>query len=311
MDEQTKTNLFFSLKIVGIAYMFVIVAYIGMFAGWDPRYTQIVGAGCTVAFIVLVAMDYVNAVRKISEGHPVRLILLTGLNTFKEVDTAVIDYKLVDQKTEKILDVKLREDEPPEKIPIGRFVYEVSLISPVTLEFGEKETKARKAIIICPAPFKYVFMPYSQVELMTLRNIMRMPAARIVAEVIDYEEDEPKPVLLVVDSAFHSMMRRMNLEFPEFSKEDILEGIRQAHIQNIIALKGELEAKDSVLKAQSKIMKTVEKEAKKLAVKLYEIQNEKLTPIVSFRAPWAKIAIAFVAGMLIVLVLIRFGVIPR
>lgn len=309
MDSMTKTNLIFTLKIVGLAYVFVIISYLGMFLGWNPEFTKTVGIAGTVAFIVMVIADYVNAIQKIVGGHPVRFTLLTSLNTFKEVDTSITEFKLIDRMTEEIKEIRINEEET-DKVPVGRYVYEVTFISPIELDINDKEVKARKAIIVCNAPFKYVFAPYSRVELMTLRNIVRVPASRITAEVIDYEEDEPKPVLLVVDSAFHSLMRRMKLEMPEFSKKDVLEAVKKAHMQNVLTLKGEIETKDAVIQSQLKLMKTVDKEAKKLALKFYELQREKLAPVVVNKKDVIKKAgIAAAAIVFIILLLIRFGVI--
>ena len=227
------------------------------------------------------------------------------MTTQRTIDTSIVARELLDQKTDKIIEVEIEGKK--EKIPMGRFIYLVEFIEPISIEFGHKNIEAKRATLILPAPFEYVFMRFDEMELMLLRNMITAPAAWIAANVVDFEIDENIPILVVVDSGFHNMLRRMKMEFPEFTKKDILEGARKTYISEVIALKKELETQSALLEGLIKTSRKTQRSAEMLARRIYEAQYTEMAPKISIKSVnWKKAAPYIALAIIALLILLRF-----
>jgi len=297
------------IKMIAVLYaptlFFIYSPRLGIVYPWNALGTIVM---LFILIMTLVA-DHVQAMKKVTAGTPVKMTLFTSLTSQRTVDNSIIKKKLLDQKTDKILEVKIGGEK--EKIPIGRFIYLVRFIEPISFEIGDREVKAEKATLILPAPFEYVFMKFDEVELMVLRNIITVSAAWIAAEVIDYRDLEEIPILVVVDSGFHCLLRRMKMEFPEFTKKDILEGVRVTHTSKVIELKKELETKDALLEGLLKTYAKVSRSAEMLARQIYEAQYTEMAPKVSIKnISWKKALPIVVIVIIIILAILRFRIGP-
>lgn len=297
------------IKMIAVLYaptlFFIYSPRLGIAYPWNALGTVV------MLFTLIMAMvtDHVQALKKVTAGTPVKMVLFTSLTSQKTVDNSIIKRELIEQETNKVIEVKIGDKK--EKIPMGRFVYLVKFIEPIHFEIGEKEISARKAIMVLPAPFEYTLMRFDEVELMVLRNIITTSAAWVAAEVIDYRDVEPLPVLMVVDSGFHNLLRRMKMELPEFTKKDILEGIRVAHTSKVIELTKELEMQTALIEGLLKTHAKVSRSAEMLARQIYEAQYTEMAPKVSIKSiDWKKALPIAAVVVIIILAILRFRIGP-